>query len=105
MSSKNYATTSGSIAQTSAGQTIPANMGVVVTDVQLVSNGTIAATLQVYAGNSASAPMIANLAVSASTTSPTFMPFNIPVSAPNGVFTVCTGTGASFIIHYAPGSA
>lgn len=103
MSSKNYATSTGSIAQASAGQTIA--IGCAVTDVQLLSNGTAAATLQIYAGTSASGVMIASLTVPASTTSPTFMPFNIPVAAPNGVFTVCTGTGASFIIHYAPGAA
>lgn len=103
MSSKNYATSTGSIAQASAGQTIA--IGAAVTDVQLLSNGVAAATLQVYAGTSASGVMIASLTVPASTTAPTFMPFNIAVSAPNGVFTVCTGASATFIIHHVPGSA
>lgn len=93
-----YATSTGSVAQASAGQTV--SIECAVTDVQLISNGTLAATLQVYDGTSASGVMIANLAIPATTSAPTFIPFNIPVTCNKGIFTVCTGTGASFIIHY-----
>lgn len=93
-----YATSTGSIVQASAGQTVALECA--ITDIQLISDGTNAATLKVYDGTSASGVLIASLSIPATTLPAVVVPFNIPVTCNKGIFTVCTGSGASFVIHY-----
>lgn len=101
MPSFTCATSTGAIATTTGVQSV--TLECAVTDVQLVSNGTAASSMQVYDGTSASGVLVANLTVPASTTQGTFQPFNIPVKCNKGVFVVVTGTGAQGIVHYIPG--
>lgn len=101
MPSAPFATSTGAIAVTAGTQSVV--MESAVTDVQLVSNGTAAASMQVYDGTSTSGVLVANLTVPASTTQGTFQPFNIPVKCNKGIFVVVTGTGAQGIVHYLPG--
>lgn len=102
MASQARATSTGSLAATTGAQAIA--IGCSVTDVQLVSNGTVAATMQIYDGKDTTGVMLANLSIPASTATPQFMAFNIPVYADKGVYYVITGTGATGIIHYTPGA-
>ena len=93
-----HATSSGAIATTAGSQVVALES--YVTDVQLLSNGTAAATMQVYDGTSTSGVLVASLTVPASTIQGTFQPFNIPVCCNKGIFVVVTGTGAQGIVHY-----
>lgn len=93
-----YATSTGSVAIGSVGQTI--SLECAITAVELISNGTNAANLQVYDGTSASGVLVADIHIPASTAAPTVLTFNTPVYCNLGAFTAGSGTGATFIIHY-----
>jgi len=88
--------------KTSGGQTV--SIECTLTHVQLISDGTNAATLQVYDGTSSSGVLLASLSIAATTAAPQSFTYNKPVVANKGLFTVLTGTGASFLMHYIPGT-
>lgn len=100
MSRKAQATSTGSIAIASVGQTV--SIGCELTAIQFISNATNACNLQVYDGTSASGILLATLSIPASTTAPQDVTFNIPVAANKGLFTAGSGTGSSFVLHYIP---
>lgn len=93
-----YATSTGSKA--AGGQTVALECA--LTAVELISDGTNACNIQVYDGISAAAPavLLADIHIPASTVAPTVITFNTPVYCNRGIFTVLTGTDATFLLHY-----
>lgn len=94
------ATSTGSLAVSAGAQAV--SIECMVTYIQLISNATAAATMQIYDGTSTSGVLLASLSIPATTTPPQTVSFNIPVYANKGVFYVITGTGATGIVHYVP---
>jgi hypothetical protein len=72
-----------------------------VTAVQLVAAGA-AATLIVYEGTSSSGLAVATISAAAGTSNS--VTFNKPVVCNTGVFADVSGAGATYIVHFIPGT-
>ena len=96
MLNSNVCTSTGS--KSAGGQTVA--QSAFLFNAELISDGTNAATLSIYQGTSSSDVLLAVLKVPAATTVPMVVSYNSPPVANNGIFTVLTGTGATFVLHY-----
>ncbi len=71
--------------------------------VQLISDGTNAASVSVYSGTTTGGLLLATVKVAATTSSPSTVVFFSPVDANNGIFADVAGTGATYIVYYSLG--
>lgn len=88
--------------KSSGGQTVA--VPCTVSLVELKSDGTNACSLVIYDGTSSAGVALLSVAIPASTVLAEIIHIDTPVYANNGIFSVLTGTGATFLLHYMPGA-